>query len=150
GRGRPRRSHCGARRRHSQRRRAADISVQSRTMSAPEPASSPVENKFCAADILEILRVRNWLAGSPSADQTAWCERAAALLGAKSADATVLEDLLLLIFHYDAQEILSTLDAHVVLSRYAARDVIRKLANLLLDPAPLTTDGFSGIVDELK
>jgi len=42
------------------------------------------------------------------------------------------------------------MDAHVVLSRYAARDVIRKLANLLLDPAPLTTRRFDEIVEALK
>jgi hypothetical protein len=58
--------------------------------------------------------------------------------------------VLSLIFHYQAQEVLLTMDAHVVLSRYAARDVIRKLANLLLDPAPLTTDRFKQIVDALK
>jgi len=55
-----------------------------------------------------------------------------------------------LIFHYDAQEILATVDAHVVLSRYAARDVIRELANQLLDPVPLTTPRFNEIVDALK
>jgi hypothetical protein len=58
--------------------------------------------------------------------------------------------LLSLVFRYDAREILATMDAHVVLSRYAARDVIRKLANLLLDPAPLTTVRFSEIIDALK
>ena len=55
-----------------------------------------------------------------------------------------------LIFHYDAGEILATLDAQVVMSRYAARDVLRLLANLLLDPIPLTTDHFREIVDALK
>jgi glutamyl/glutaminyl-tRNA synthetase len=119
-------------------------------MTAPESSFANVENKFCAADVLEILQARNWLTANPSAEQTAWCERAAALLGPKAADATSLEGLLSLIFHYDAQEILSTIDAHVVLSRYAARDVIRKLANLVLDTASLTTDRFREIVDALK
>ena len=86
----------------------------------------------------------------PTAEQIAWCERAAKLLGPKSADTTGLEELLSLIFHYDAREILAAMDAHVVLSRYAARDVVRTVANLLLDPAPVTTERFNEIVDELK
>ena len=119
-------------------------------MTAPEPASPPAENKFSAANVLQILRTRDWLTPEPTAEQAAWCERAAAVLGPKSADQSSLESLLSLIFCYDAWEILSTVEAHVVLSRYAARDVIRKLANLLLDPAPLTTDRFNEIVDVLK
>ncbi|HET8965931.1 MAG TPA: hypothetical protein VFN20_06945 [Candidatus Acidoferrum sp.] len=112
--------------------------------------SGPAENEFNAADILQILRAHAWLTGDPSEQQTAWCERAAALLGPKSSDHAALDNLLSLIFHYDAQKVLAATDAHVVLSRYAARDVIRKLANLLFDPAPLTTDRFNEIVDALK
>jgi len=119
-------------------------------MITPEPASDPAENKFNAADVLQVLRDHNWLVGEPTPEQAAWCERAAALLGPKSPDHTALENLLSLVFRYDAREILATMDAHVVLSRYAARDVIRKLANLLLDPAPLTTVRFSEIIDALK
>ena len=117
-------------------------------MTMPEPASAP--SRFSADDVLEILRVRGWLAAEASAEQTAWCSRAAALLGPKSADVGALEDLLSLVFHYQARELLATMDGHVVLSRYAARDVIRKLANLLLDPAPLTTERFHELVDALK
>src|SRR5215813_13358392 len=106
-------------------------------MTAPEPSPAPVENNFSVADVLQILRARGWLTAEPAPAQAAWCERAAALLGPKSVNLPSLESLLSLIFHYDAQEVLSTMDAHVVLSRYGARDVIRKLANLLLDPAPL-------------
>jgi glutamyl/glutaminyl-tRNA synthetase len=113
-------------------------------------ASIPAANRFSAEDVSEILRARGWLEAGASAEQSAWCERAAALLGPKSADAQVLQDLLSLVFHYEAREILENTDGHVVLSRYAARDVIRKLANLLLDPAPLTTERFNEIVDALK
>ena len=119
-------------------------------MISAEPASTPGENKFSAADVRQILQARDWLATEPSPEQVAWCERAAALLGAKSADAAALADLLSLVFRYNARAILATIDAHVVLSRYAARDVLRKLANLLLDPAPLTTLRFNEIVDALK
>lgn len=119
-------------------------------MTTPELAPVPAENKFSAADVAQILRAHGWLSATPSPQQTEWCERATALLGTKSADAVALENLLSLIFHYDARDILSTMDAHVVLSRYAARDCIRTLANLLLESAPLTTDRFNEIVDALK
>jgi len=108
------------------------------------------ENKFSPADVLQILRDDHWLASDPTPEQSVWCERAAALLGPQSPDRTTLENLLSLVFHYDAREILATLDAHIVMSRYAARDVLRLLANLLLDPAPLTTERFREIVDALK
>jgi len=117
-------------------------------MTMPETASA--RNRFSADDVLEILRARGWLAADANAEQTAWCERAAALLGPKSADLGALQDLLSLVFHYQARELLATVDGHVVLSRYAARDVIRRLANLLLDPVPLTTERFNELVDALK
>ena len=119
-------------------------------MTSEEPTSAPAENKFSSADVLQILREHNWLTGGPKQQQTAWCERAAALLGPQSPDRTALEDLLFLVFRYDAQEILATQDAHVVMSRYAARDVLRKLANSLLNPTPLTTERFRETIDELK
>jgi nondiscriminating glutamyl-tRNA synthetase len=119
-------------------------------MTMPEPASAPAQSRFSADDVLEILRVRGWLGAEASAEQAAWCERAAALLGPKSADVGALQDLLSLVFHYQARELLATMDGHVVLSRYAARDVIRKLANLLLDPVPLTAERFNEFVEALK
>src|SRR5215469_5145560 len=106
----------------------------------PDQESPPLENRFSVSDVLGILRQRGWLTTEPSPEQSAWCQRAAALLGPQSPDAAGLESLLSLIFCYDAREILSTTEAHVVLSRYAARDALRKLANLLLDPAALTTE----------
>jgi len=119
-------------------------------MMMPETASSPPGNKFSAVDVAQILKERNWLVADPTAEKSAWCERAAALLGPQSPDRAALENLLALIFHYDAREVLGTQDAHVVMSRYAARDVLRKLANLLLEPVPLTRDRFQEIVNTLK
>jgi len=58
--------------------------------------------------------------------------------------------LLGLVFHYDASEILSKVESHVVLSRYAARDVVRQLALQLLDGVPLTSERFSQMVTALK
>lgn len=79
-----------------------------------------------------------------------WCERAAALLGAQAEDRGALADLLDLVFRYDAAEILGKVESHVVLSRYAARDVVRKLALLLLEGGAVTTERFSEVVNALK
>ena len=112
--------------------------------------SSAASNAFTARDVAEILREKNWLLGEASPGQLAWCERAAALLGPHVSDRRSLADLLHLVFHYDAHELLSKVETHAVLSRYAARDVLRHLALLLLDGAPLTTDRFKEVVNALK
>jgi glutamyl/glutaminyl-tRNA synthetase len=113
----------------------------------PHPAR---ENLFSADDILAILRKQQWLSAEPSPEQLAFCERAAALLGHFVADRTGLEKLLRLVFTYDAAEILRSTEAHAVLSRYEARDVIRHLALLLLEPEPFTSDRFKEVVTHLK
>jgi len=107
-------------------------------------------NPFIAADVLAILRERGWLAAEPSPEQHAWCERAASMLGGHASDRAALADLLDLVFQYDAREIISRVESHVVLSRYAARDVLRQVALLLLDEAPLTSERFKEIVTTLK
>ena len=107
-------------------------------------------NLFAAADVEQILREQGWLAREPSPEQLAWCSHAAAILGAHAADRDALRGLLSLIFHYDAAEILARTETHAVLARYAARDVVRQLALLLLDGTPLTSDRFKEIVAALK
>jgi glutamyl/glutaminyl-tRNA synthetase len=107
-------------------------------------------NPYTAEDVLSILRENHWLNADPSPEQTAWAERAAQLLGHYAEDRIGLANLLRLVFHYDAAQILQSPDAHTALSRYAARDVIRHLALLLLEPAPFTSDRFKEIVAELK
>src|SRR5256884_2591309 len=72
------------------------------------------------------------------------------MLGGRTADGTALADLLDLVFQYDAREIISRVESHVVLSRYAARDVLRQVGLLLLDGVPLTTERFKEIVTALK
>jgi len=113
---------------------------------APVAAANP----FTGSDVLGILRARGWLVAEPSPEQHAWCERAAAMLGGHATDRGALADLLGLVFHYDAREIVSRVESHVVLSRYAARDVLRQVALLLLDGAPLTSERFKEIVTALK
>src|SRR3981081_957372 len=65
-------------------------------------------------------------------------------------DRAALADLLELVFQYDAAEIISRVESHVVLSRYAARDVLRQVALLLLEDAPLTSERFKEIVTAMK
>lgn len=108
------------------------------------------ENPYTSADVLSILREQNWLAADPSPEHVAFAERAASLLGHFAADRLGLVELLRLLFTYDASQILQTTEAHTVLSRYAARDVIRQLALFLLDPQPFTSDRFKEVVSQLK
>jgi len=113
------------------------------------PPHPPRENLFTGRDVLGILRERGWLAGEASPPQLVFCDRAAALLGA-AREPGHLAELLELIFCYDAALILQTVEAHAVLARYGARDVVRQLSLFLLDPAVLDSDGFKGLVARLK
>src|SRR5215475_7671017 len=94
-------------------------------------------NPFTAVDVLAILRERAWLAPASTPEMDAWCVRTASLLGTHATDREAVTELLALVFHYDAQQILARVETHEVLARYAARDVLRHLALLLLDGAPL-------------
>jgi hypothetical protein len=116
-----------------------------------ERGNSPaVVVPFTGADVARILAERGWAHGELSAEQTAWCERAAAILGPQAADRDALTELLGLVFHYDAGEILGRVESHAVLSRYAARDVLRRLALLLLEGAGLDSERFKEIITALK
>jgi len=121
-------------------------------MHSPEPSEttdSPA-NLFTAGDVIGILREHGWLSGDPTPEQVSWCEHAAAILGGHAADSAALSELLGLVFHYDAREIISRVESHLVLSRYAARDVLRELALLLLDGGAVNSERFSEIITRLK
>jgi glutamyl/glutaminyl-tRNA synthetase len=107
-------------------------------------------NSYTAANVITILRENLWLMGEPTPEQIAWAEHAVQLLGHYAEAPIGLANLLRLVFHYDAAHVLESTDAHAALTRYAARDVIRQLALLLLDPAPFTSERFKQIVAELK
>ena len=107
-------------------------------------------NPFTAVDVLAILRDRAWLTADSTPEIDAWCARAAGMLGAHVADRAALEELLRLVFHCDAQEILARVEVHEVLARYAARDVLRHLALLLLDGAPLNSDRLKEVFTAIK
>src|SRR3990172_5908980 len=122
-----------------------------------EDASGPAENPFGAADIEAILRQAGWLTDAwksatdnqQSAIQS-WLERAATLLGPQAADPAALADLLSLIFQYDARAILATPEAHTVLAREGAREVIRDLAHTVLEGAEVDSDRFKAMITLLK
>ena len=119
----------------------------------PEEMENPpavAVNPFSAADVAGILRERGWASAELPEEQIAWCEHAAAILGPQAADRSALAELLELIFRYDSREILERVETHGVLSRYAARDVLRRLALLLLDGGALDSDRFKAIVTSLK
>jgi nondiscriminating glutamyl-tRNA synthetase len=121
-------------------------------MLSPYPLDVPIAvvNPFTAADVLAILREQGWLVTEPTPEQAVWCEHAAAILGSHAIDRAALNELLMLVFHYDAGEILSRVESHAVLSRYAAREVIREVALLLLEGGALGSERFKEIVSKLK
>jgi len=107
-------------------------------------------NPFTADDVLAILRGRAWLAAEPSPEQQGWCERAASMLGGHAVDRAALAELLGLVFQYDAREIIARVESHMVLSRYAARGVLRQVALKLLDGEALTSERFKEIISAMK
>jgi hypothetical protein len=121
-------------------------------MYSPDPSETSVSptNSFTAGDVIAILGEHGWLSADPTPEQISWCERATAILGGHAADGAALGELLGLVFYYDAREIVSKVESHMVLSRYAARDVLRELALLLLDGGAVNSDRFSEIITRLK
>jgi hypothetical protein len=113
-------------------------------------ASVAAANPFTSTEVVAVLCEHGWLSADPTAEQISWCERAVAILGGHVADGAALGELLGLVFHYDAREIVSKVESHVVLSRYAARDVLRELARLLLDDGAVNSERFSEIITRLK
>ena len=121
-------------------------------MDTAKPASETAvaANPFTSADTLAILHESGWLTADSTAAIDAWSTRSAAILGPHAADRAALAELLGLVFHYDAQQILARVETHEVLARYAAREVLRHLALLLLDGAPLNSERFKEIFTALK
>jgi nondiscriminating glutamyl-tRNA synthetase len=119
----------------------------------PREHQAVAVNPFGAADVAEVLAARGWTGvGDRGSDvlRQEWCERAAFLLGPQVADRAGLADLLGLVFEYDAARVMNDVEAHNVMTRYAARDVIRMLARLVLDGGACTPERFSELVTALK
>jgi hypothetical protein len=116
-------------------------------------AAVPV-NIFTATDVAVILRERGWIAAEREIEAgsalEAWCTRAAELLGPQSSDRVALGELLSLVFNYSAADSLQQTANQDVLARSGARDVIRELANRVLDSGDLDSDRFKEIVEGIK
>jgi hypothetical protein len=120
-------------------------------MTSERQNRAAVVNLFTGADVTEILRERGWTASEEfSPELRSWCERAAGMLGSHVADRGALGDLLDLVFHYDAERVLERVESHAVLARYGAREVVRRLALLLLDGGPLDSERFKEIITIMK
>jgi hypothetical protein len=115
------------------------------------PHETQRPNNFSAADVLAILHQRRWLPDEfSSSDVDAWAARAASMLGPYCPDSGALAALLQLVFEYDAPAVLQRVESHSVLARNGAREVIRRLAFLLLEGPALDSARFKQIIDALK
>jgi anticodon-binding protein len=125
-------------------------------MSSDQPTlfESPSLCQFSAEDIAEILRARGWIAddedGAHNEGLAAWLQRAADLLAPQASDIDGLAELLTPIFQYDAISILKSPANQDVLARTGARDVIRELANRILEGGDVDSDRFKKIVEGIK
>jgi hypothetical protein len=120
-------------------------------MTSERRTRDSVANLFTGSDVAEILRERGWIAGEEfSPELQSWCERAAGMLGSHVADRGALGDLLGLIFHYDAEKVLERVESHAVLARYGAREVVRRVALLLLDGGALDSERFKEMINIMK
>ncbi|MGA7090333.1 MAG: hypothetical protein WA660_12360 [Candidatus Acidiferrales bacterium] len=122
------------------------------TVSAAADAFAP--GKFESADVEKILRRNGWLASDrqvePQGALAAWIDRAALLIGAQSESAGELEDLLRAVFEYDAVKVMQLRENQAVLMREGAREVIRELANRVLEGGDIESDRLKEIVEALK
>jgi len=117
----------------------------------PIRSSEPRENSFCAVDVENILREREWIVSSAGSElSTAWIARAAFLLGPHAADRAALAELLGLIFQYDAPAILKTQVSHAALGREGARNVIRELALAVMEGPSIDSERFKAIITGIK
>jgi hypothetical protein len=123
----------------------------------PESAIEPEAQSgytCTASDMRALLAERAWLS-NPDCVQLderteSWLADAASWLGSHAADRESLAQLLTLIFHYDAREVLAAPEAHAVLLREGAREVVRALAHEVLAGDAVDSDRFKEIVNTLK
>jgi hypothetical protein len=114
------------------------------------PDSHVVVSPWTGADVLNILEEQGW-AQPPAGDALqVWCERAASLLGPHAPEHDGLRDLLSLVFHYDAAALLREVKNQAVMTRSGSREVIRELANRVLDCPELDSDAYKTIIGEMK
>lgn len=114
---------------------------------------APAEERIGPDDVSRQLLERGWTglaAEQAPAEFQAWLDRAAQLLGPQVSGPEELSSLLELVFHYDAQEILDSTDAQIVLGRAGARTVIRELGRDVLAGPDVDSDRLKEIFDQVK
>ena len=122
----------------------------------PIEADAAPEPRFSVHDINAILARRGWLVDHTLVDDQTfplhvWFARALTLLGPKSPTLEHLESLLALIFEYNAAANLALPENRAVLVRTGTREVIRELANRILDAGGISSsERFKEIVDAIK
>jgi hypothetical protein len=111
---------------------------------------------FSAADVETILLERAWLSGQAAPEMGEWMRDAAEWLGlqvalhAANQGPAALAELLRLVFVYDAASLLKDKANQAVMAREGARDVVRELANRVLDGGEIDSERFREIVVHLK
>jgi glutamyl/glutaminyl-tRNA synthetase len=118
-----------------------------------QPTRSAI-GSFAAHDIARILCDRGWLVPDAASGRDLtldeWLNRAADLLGPHATRVADLAMLLEPIFAYDAAAALRDPANQDVLTRTGAREVIRELANRILESRDIDSDRFKQIVESMK
>lgn len=113
-------------------------------------------NPFSAADVEGILREQGWLNGQVTPEMEAWMGDAAEWLGSQVAlrnpngGRESLAELLSLIFRYDAANLLEEKENQAVMAREGARDVIREIANRVLEAGAVDSERLREMILALK
>lgn len=117
-------------------------------------AIAAAANLFTASDIAALVGERGWRAAAservPDAALEAWFTCAAELLGPHAPDRRALGQLIEPIFVYDASAVLQDTANQEVLARSGAREVIRELANRILDGGDIDSERFKEIIEGMK
>jgi hypothetical protein len=128
-----------------------------RTESSQEAAAAGAAvSPFSAADVEEILREQGWLGEGAGREMQEWLRDAAEWLGLQAARNSgidgreALAQLLGLVFDYDARELMESKENQAVMAREGARDVVREMANRVLQGGNIDSERFRQIVSELK
>ena len=122
------------------------------TVPATESAGALLRSSFTKEQVKEMACARGWLHGASEnhTDVDAWCDRAAFLLGPQAPDKAALENLLQLVFEYDARTLLELPETRAVLMREGAREVLRALAHQILEGGEVDSDRFKVIITAMK
>jgi hypothetical protein len=111
---------------------------------------------FSANDVEWILREHGWLDGQAASEMETWMRDAAEWLGLQVALHSLdggpesLAELLRLVFRYDAASLLERKENQAVMAREGARDVIRELANRVLEGGEVDSERLREIIAALK